>query len=208
MTAVVSKPWEPSIPTFSAGATTPSTYIYLYLDGRELNLTVIPQQWDLEETLYDYDQTLNPILQALTYDSDFVYQVVNDNVYINNRMGKFYFRLGSGKYLYWQASLVGDDAFAFTDENGEYLLDGNGDYLTSIRGNIGEEMNYIYVKATNTSSPVTSSAKLRIYLFDSDNHAIVALPIVPNWLFLNATYTGAGGATERVQEWTVVQAAN
>ena len=178
--------------------------INLYLDGRELNLTVIPQPWDLLETVYDYDQTLNPILQAITYDSDFAYQVIDGKVYINNRMGKFYFRLGSGKYLYWQASLIGDDAFAFTDENGEYLLDDNGDYLTSIRGNIGEEMNYIYVKATNTSSQVTSSAKLRIYLFDSDNHAVVALPR-EDWLFLNSMYTNG---VDRVQEWTVVQAAN
>lgn len=182
--------------------------INLYLDGRELNLTVIPQQWDLQETVYGFDQTLNPIIQALTYDSDFVYDQIADNVYINNRMGKFYFKLGKGMYLYWQASLIGDDAFAFTDENGEYLKDENDNYLTSIRGDIGEEMNYIYVKATNTASQVTSKAKLRIYLFDSNNHAVVALPKTdPEWLFVNSKYN-ENGQEKRVQEWTVVQPAN
>ena len=183
--------------------------INLYLDGRELNLTVIPQQWDLTETLYDYNQTLNPILQSLTYDSDFVYEVIGDNVYINNRMGKFYFKLGSGMYLYWQASLIGDDAFAFTDENGEYLTDDQGNKLTSIRGPIGDEMNYIYVKAINTSSEVTSRAKLRIYLFNSEDRAVVALPRTdPDWLFVNAKYNDENNQEVRVQEWTVVQSAN
>ena len=183
--------------------------INLYLDGRELNLTVIPQQWDLTETLYDYNQTLNPILQSLTYDSDFVYEVIGDNVYINNRMGKFYFRLGSGKYIYWQASLIGDDAFAFTDGNGEYLTDDQGNKLTSIRGPIGDEMNYIYVKAINTSSEVTSRAKLRIYLFNSEDRAVVALPRTdPDWLFVNAKYNDENNQEVRVQEWTVVQSAN
>ena len=135
--------------------------------------------------------------------------MIEDKVYINNRMGKFYFRIGKGKYLYWQASLIGDDAFAFTDENGEYLLDSDNGYLTSIRGDIGDEMNYIYVKATNTASQVTSSAKLRIYLFDSDNHAVVALPRTnPDWLFLNAKYIDGNGDEQRVQEWTVIQTAN
>lgn len=183
--------------------------INLYLDGRELNLTVIPQQWDLQETVYGFDQTLNPIIQALTYDSGFVYDQIAENVYINNRMGKFYFKLGKGMYLYWQASLIGDDAFAFTDENGEYLKDENDDYLTSIRGDIGEAMNYIYVKATNTASQVTSRAKLRIYLFDSNNHAVVALPkLDPEWLFVNSKYNDENGDEKRVQEWTVVQPAN
>lgn len=180
--------------------------INLFLDGRELNLTVIPQQWDLHETMYDYNSQLNPIIQSLTYDSDFVYDVIGSNVYINNRMGKFYFKLGSGMYLYWQASLIGDDAFAFTDENGNYLLDDNGDYRTTIRGDIGDAMNYIYVKASNTSSPVTSRAKLRIYLFNSENHAVVALP-KDDWLFISSTYT-EGTETKYVQEWTVVQTAN
>jgi hypothetical protein len=182
--------------------------INLYLDGRELRLTVIPQPWDLNETMYDYNSTLNPVIQALTYDSDFVYEVIGSNVYINNRMGKFYFKLGPGMYLYWQASLIGDDAFAFTDANGNYLLDEKGNYRTTVRGDIGDAMNYIYVKAINTSSPVTSKAKLRIYLFNSENRAVVALPKPPDWLFLSSTFINDQNQTERVQEWTVVQTAN
>lgn len=181
--------------------------VNLYLDGRELNLTVIPQPWDLNQTVYDYNTFLNPVEQSLTYDSDFVYDVIGSNVYINNRMGKFYFKLGSGMYLYWQASLIGDDAFAFTDENGEYLRDDNGELLTSVRGNIGEEMNYIYVKAINTASQVTSRAKLRIYLFNSENRAVVALPR-SNWLFVSSSYINGEGQSVQVQEWTVVQTAN
>lgn len=180
--------------------------INLYLDGRELNLTVIPQPWDLQETVFDYNSFVNPVIQSLTYDSDFVYQVINDNVYINNRMGKFYFKLGSGMYLYWQASLIGDDAFAFTDENGEYLRNEDGSFKTAIRGNIGDDMNYIYVKAINTAAQVTSKAKLRIYLFNSENRAVVALP-KDNWLFVSSTYIDQG-EMKRVQEWSVVQSAN
>ena len=181
--------------------------VNLYLDGRELNLTVIPQPWDLHETTYDYNNFLNPVEQSLTYDSDFVYEVIDDNVYINNRMGKFYFRLGSGMYLYWQASLIGDDAFAFTDENGNYLWDEAGNLMTSVRGELAGNTNYIYVKAINTASKVTSKAKLRIYLFNSENHAVVALP-QPNWLFVSASYTDANGQPKRVEEWSVVQTAN
>lgn len=180
--------------------------INLYLDGRELNLTVIPQPWDLQETVFDYNSFVNPVIQSLTYDSDFVYQVINDNVYINNRMGKFYFKLGSGMYLYWQASLIGDDAFAFTDENGEYLRNEDGSFKTAIRGNIGDDMNYIYVKAINTAAQVTSKAKLRIYLFNSENRAVVALP-KDNWLFVSSTYIDQD-EIKRVQEWSVVQSAN
>lgn len=180
--------------------------INLYLNGSDLDLTVIPQPWDLQEIIYDINAPLNAIRQPLTYDGNFIYQWDRDKVYINNRMGKFYFRLDRGKYLYWQASLIGDDAFAFTDENGNYLLDDKGNFMTSIRGDISGEMNYIYVKATNTSSKVTSQAKLRIYLFDADNHAVVALP-QEGWLFINATYE-ENGQTKRVQEWTVVQSAN
>ena len=180
--------------------------VNLYLNGRDMDLTVIPQPWDLNEVVYDIDAPVNEILQALTYDADFIYQQIGDKVYINNRMGKFSFQLGTGKYLYWQASLIGDDAFAFTDENGEYLLDEGGNPKTSIRGDLSGARNYIYVKARNTSSPVTSQAKLRIYLFDAENHATVALP-TPDWKFINATYT-ENGQEKRVQEWTVVQTAN
>ena len=122
-------------------------------------------------------------------------------------MGKFYFRLGTGMYLYWQASLIGDDAFAFTDENGEYLKDDAGNYLTSVRGDISGETSYIYVKAINTASRVTNKAKLRIYLFNSENNAVVALP-KDNWLFVSSTYTDGSGNLHRVQEWNVVQTAN
>lgn len=181
--------------------------INLYLDGRELRLTVIPQQWDLYETVYDYNSFINPVEQSLTYDSDFVYEVIGSNVYINNRMGKFYFKLGSGMYLYWQASLIGDDAFAFTDANGEYLRDSDGNLMTSIRGDIGDEMNYIYIKAINTASQVTSKAKLRIYLFNSENRAVVALP-KNNWLFVSSSYLDGEGQLKQVQEWSVVQSAN
>lgn len=180
--------------------------INLYLDGRELNLTVIPQPWDLHETTYDYNTFLNPVEQSLTYDADYVYSVVEDKVYINNRMGKFYFRLGTGMYLYWQASLIGDDAFAFTDENGEYLRDDAGNLKTTVRGDLSGATNYIYVKAINTSSRVTSTAKLRIYLFNSENHAVVALPR-ENWLFVSASYI-KNNQTKRVEEWSVVQTAN
>ena len=145
--------------------------------------------------MFDYTTDINDVIQALTYDSAFIdYADAQGNVYINNRMGKFYFRLGQGKYKAWQASLVGDSAFGFTDENGNFLLDGNGNRVSSIRASIDPEvMNYIYIKAINSSSTVTSRAKLRIYYIDANNDVTAALNLVN---------------MQGVNEWTIVQNAN
>ena len=169
--------------------------INLILAGDKIELDVVPRPWELEETLFDYTSNINDVLQGLTYDSAYIdYADASGNVYINNRMGKFYFRLGTGKYIAWQASLVGDAAFGFTDENGNFLLDGNGNRVTSIRHGIDPAVtNYIYVKAVNSSSTVTSRAKLRIYYIDSNNEVTAALNLV---------------TLQGVNEWTIVQNAN
>ena len=169
--------------------------INLILAGDKIELDVVPRPWDLQETVFDYTTDINDVIQALTYDSAFIdYADAQGNVYINNRMGKFYFRLGQGKYKAWQASLVGDSAFGFTDENGNFLLDGNGNRVSSIRASIDPEvMNYIYIKAINSSSTVTSRAKLRIYYIDANNDVTAALNLVN---------------MQGVNEWTIVQNAN
>lgn len=169
--------------------------INLIVAGDKIELEVVPKPWELYDFDFDYNANINDVIQSLTYDSSFIdYADASGNVYINNRMGKFYFKLGTGKYASWQASLVGDAAFGFTDENGEFLLDGNGNRVSSIRCAIDPTvMNYIYIKPVNTESEVTGRAKLRIYLIDATGDAVVALNLV-NQL--------------GVTEWTIVQNAN
>lgn len=169
--------------------------ISLVLAGDKLDLVVAPRPWELEESSYVYTSEVNEIIQALTYDSATIdYADAQGNVYINNRMGKFYFRLNSGKYVAWQASLVGDAAFGFTDEHGNFLRDGSGTLVNSIRQNIDPDvMNNIYVKAVDNTATVTSKAKLRIYYLDVSNNVTVALNLVN---------------LQGVNEWTIVQNAN
>ena len=168
---------------------------YTIVAGDKMELDVIPQPWDLKEFDFDYNANINDVIQALTYDSSYIdYADAQGNVYINNRMGKFYFKLGAGKYASWQASLVGDAAFGFTDENGNWILDDHGNRVASIRGAIDPEvMNYLYIKPINTEATVTSHAKLRIYYIDATGDAVVALNLVN---------------LQGVTEWTIWQNAN
>ncbi len=169
--------------------------INLIVAGDKIELEVVPQPWDLREFEFDYNANVNDVIQPLTYDSSFIdYADASGNVYINNRMGKFFFQLGAGKYASWQASLVGDAAFGFCDENGNFILDEHGNRVASIRNAIDPEvMNYIYIKPVNTEASVTSHAKLRIYYIDATGDAVVALNLVEM----------AG-----VTEWTIWQNAN
>lgn len=167
----------------------------LIVAGDKIELDVVPRPWDLKEFEFDYNANVNDVIQPLTYDSSFIdYADAGGNVYINNRMGKFFFQLGAGKYASWQASLVGDAAFGFCDENGNFILDEHGNRVASIRHAIDPEvMNYIYIKPINTEASVTSHAKLRIYYIDATGDAVVALNLVEM----------AG-----VTEWTIWQNAN
>lgn len=167
----------------------------LIVAGDKIELDVVPRPWDLKEFEFDYNANVNDVIQPLTYDSSFIdYADAGGNVYINNRMGKFFFQLGAGKYASWQASLVGDAAFGFCDENGNFILDDHGNRVASIRHAIDPEvMNYIYIKPINTEASVTSHAKLRIYYIDATGDAVVALNLVEM----------AG-----VTEWTIWQNAN
>ena len=169
--------------------------INIIVAGDKMELDVIPQPWDLKEFDFDYNANINDVIQALTYDSSYIdYADADGNVYINNRMGKFYFKLGAGKYASWQASLVGDAAFGFTDENGNWILDDHGNRVASIRGAIDPEvMNYLYIKPIDTEATVTSHAKLRIYYIDATGDAVVALNLVN---------------LQGVTEWTIWQNAN
>ena len=169
--------------------------INLIVAGDKIELEVVPQPWDLKEFDFDYNANINDVIQALTYDSAYIdYADARGNVYINNRMGKFYFKLGAGKYASWQASMVGDAAFGFTDENGNFLLDEHGNRVSSIRNAIDPAvMNYIYIKPIDSEASVTSHAKLRIYYIDATGDATVALNLVN---------------MEGVTEWTIWQNAN
>lgn len=169
--------------------------INLIVAGDKIELDVVPKPWDLKEFEFDYNANVNDVIQPLTYDSSFIdYADAGGNVYINNRMGKFFFQLGAGKYASWQASLVGDAAFGFCDENGNFILDDHGNRVASIRNAIDPEvMNYIYIKPVNSEASVTSHAKLRIYYIDATGDAVVALNLVEM----------AG-----VTEWTIWQNAN
>lgn len=167
----------------------------LVVAGDKIELIVVPRPWDLREFDFDYNANINDVIQALTYDSSYIdYADAQGNVWINNRMGKFYFKLGAGKYASWQASLVGDAAFGFCDENGNFLLDDHGNRVNSIRNAIDPDvMNYIYIKPINTEATVTSHAKLRIYYIDATGDAVVALNLVNQG---------------DIREWTIWQNAN
>lgn len=169
--------------------------INLIVAGDKIEIDVVPQPWDLKEFDFDYNANINDVIQALTYDSSYIdYADAQGNVYINNRMGKFYFKLGAGKYASWQASLVGDAAFGFCDENGNFLLNEHGQRVNSIRRAIDPDvMNYIYVKPIDTEATVTSHAKLRIYYIDATGDAVVALNLVNQG---------------DIREWTIWQNAN
>ncbi|MBO7070461.1 MAG: hypothetical protein J6W09_04125 [Bacteroidales bacterium] len=169
--------------------------INLIVAGDKIELEVVPQPWDLKEFDFDYNANINDVIQALTYDSSYIdYADAQGNVWINNRMGKFYFKLGAGKYASWQASLVGDAAFGFCDENGNFLLNEHGQRVNSIRRAIDPDvMNYIYVKPIDTEATVTSHAKLRIYYIDATGDAVVALNLVNQG---------------DIREWTIWQNAN
>jgi hypothetical protein len=169
--------------------------INLIVAGDKIELDVVPRPWELKEFDFDYNANINDVIQALTYDSSYIdYADAQGNVWINNRMGKFYFKLGAGKYASWQASLVGDAAFGFCDENGNFLLDEHGNRVNSIRNAIDPDvMNYIYVKPINTEATVTSHAKLRIYYIDATGDAVVALNLVNQG---------------DIREWTIWQNAN
>ena len=169
----------------------------LYLQGSSMELTVVPRRWDVNEMTYDYSNEENERIQYLTYDSDYIDYAEGGNVYINNRLGHFYFRLGEGKYKYWQASMIsaeGSDVFGFCDSEGNFLYDTDGTTLLSIiRGPIDGSMSHIYMRAIDSSSTTGGKAKLRIYLFDSDDVPTIALDLV--------NMTG-------VTEWTIIQNAN
>ena len=175
--------------------------INLIISGDKIDLDVVPQPWELDDFEFDYNANMNEVTQALTYDSSYIdWADASGHVYINNRLGKFYFRLGAGKYSSWQASLVptggsSPGAFGFTDENGNWLLEDDGVTKVSyIRGSINPSVtNFIYVKAVDTEATVTSSAILRIYFIDAAGDATVALNLVNQ---------------RNVNEWTIVQNAN
>ena len=170
--------------------------INLIIAGDKLDVDVVPRPWELNDYSFDYNANINDVIQALTYDSSTIdYADAAGNVYINNRMGTFYFKLGAGKYSSWQASLVGDSAFGFTDENGNWLYESDGvTRVSSIRNPIDPSItNYIYVKAIDSSASVMGRAKLRIYYIDATGDATVALNLVN---------------MDGVTEWTIVQNAN
>lgn len=183
---------EGSIPGLFEGGK--SYTINLLLSGDRIELQVTPRPWTLEDQDFEYKGNINPIIQALTYDGNTVdHADYAGNVFIDNRMAHFYFQLGAGKYIGWQAILVGDTAFGFTDSNGEFLKE-NGERVASISGTIDPAVrNDIYIRAIDDGATVTSRAKLRIYYIDSNGEATAALNLVN---------------MDGVTEWTIVQNAN
>lgn len=164
-----------------------------------LELVLQTQPWEMSEFSYDYTTSDYSVIEHLTFDSDYMDYRIDDKVYINNRVGKFTFRVDGGKYLYWRASLIGDNAFAFTDQFGNYLTDTSGDLLTMLPGTLDPDVsNEIYIKALNTSSTVLSRARLRLYFYTGNNESVVPLNLI--------NLTDANG--DRILEWTVVQNAN
>ncbi len=169
--------------------------VNLLINSDALTLNVIPKPWDLANQDFDFTNVKNQFIQHLTYDGTTVESAdALGNINIGGRVARFYFTLGAGRYVRWQASLVGDPAFAFTDASGNILLDAENTPVSAVGGPIepGVETS-IYVRARNDAADVSSRAKLRMYYVDINGDVIVALDMVDK----------AG-----VTEWTLIQNAN
>ena len=169
--------------------------VNLLINSNALTLNVIPKPWDLDNQDFDYTNVKNQFIQHLTYDGTTVVSAdALGNINIGGRVARFYFTLGAGRYVRWQASLVGDPTFAFTDASGNLLLDAESTPVSAVGGPIepGVETS-IYVRARNGAADVSSRAKLRLYYIDINGNVIVALDMVDK----------AG-----VTEWTLIQNAN
>lgn len=173
--------------------------INFVLQGNDLDFELEVQPWALDTFTYEYTDANYSVIEFLTFDSDYMDYRIDDKVYINNRVGKFSFRVNGGRYLYWRASLIPNSAFAFTDKHGNYLTDTQGELLTMLPGSLDKDIsNEIYIKALNTSSTTLNSARLRLYFYDGEGHAVVPLNLI------NLKTSG----NESILEWTVVQNAN
>jgi len=170
--------------------------IGLILAGDKINLDVVPRPWTLDDVKYDYTAESNEKIQMLTCETSSVDDVdASGNVYVGSRVAHFYFCLGLGKYVGWQATLVGDAAFAFTDASGNFLYQDDGvTRVSSVRGGIDPTVtNHIYVRAIDPSASVTSKAILRLYYVDSNGKVTPAMDMVD--------ITG-------INEFTLIQYAN
>lgn len=177
-------------------------------NGTDVDLEFEVQPWEVFNRTYSYSEDDYQVIDWLTFDSEWIDYRVDNLVYINNRVGKFTFRVKGGKYVRWMAELRpspegnGTDGFHFTDKNGVPLTYPDGTELDELYGELGENVyNEIYVQARNLEAPKINAATLR---FTFDNNATPLEAVVP----LNLINQYYNGTTKRIQEWTVVQNAN
>ncbi len=178
------------------------------IGGNDVDITLEVQPWEVLNRTYSYSEDDYEVIDWLTFDSEWIDYRVDNLVYINNRVGKFTFRVKGGKYVRWMAELRpspegdGTDGFRFTDRNGVPLTYTDGTELDELYGELGENVyNEIYVQARNLEAPKINAATLR---FTFDNNATPLEAVVP----LNLINQYYNGTTKRIQEWTVVQNAN
>ena len=176
--------------------------------GNDVDLEFEVQPWEVLNRTYSYSEADYEVIDWLTFDSEWIDYRVDNLVYINNRVGKFTFRVRGGKYVRWMAELRpspagnGTDGFHFTDKNGVPLTYPDGTELDELYGELGEDVyNEIYIQARNLEAPKINAATLR---FTFDNNATPLEAVVPLNL-INQLYNGT---TKRIEEWTVVQNAN
>lgn len=177
-------------------------------NGTDVDLEFEVQPWEVLNRTYSYSEDDYEVIDWLTFDSEWIDYRVDNLVYINNRVGKFTFRVKGGKYVRWMAELRpspegnGTDGFHFTDKNGVPLTYPDGTELDELYGELGENVyNEIYVQARNLEAPKINAATLR---FTFDNNATPLEAVVP----LNLINQYYNNTTKRIQEWTVVQNAN
>ena len=194
---------EPLTRTFAANFEAGRRYdMNLVLQGNEMELQLEVQPWELNDFSYEITDADYAVIEGLTFDSDYIDYRIDDKVYINNRVGKFTFKVNGNRYLYWRASLIGDKAFCFTDKNGAPLLDTEGEYISMFSGELNKDVrNEIYIKATDPQSTTMNKARLRLYFYYRDGADLRAK--VP----LNLIEIKTSGG-DPIQEWTVVQNAN
>ena len=177
-------------------------------NGTDVDLEFEVQPWEVLNRTYSYSEDDYEVIDWLTFDSEWIDYRVDNLVYINNRVGKFTFRVKGGKYVRWMAELRpspegnGTDGFRFTDKNGVPLTYPDGTELDELYGELGEDVyNEVYIQARNLEATKINAATLR---FTFDNNATPLEAVVP----LNLINQYYNNTTKRIQEWTVVQNAN
>lgn len=168
--------------------------VNLNIEAKNLDLTLVVQPWALSETVYD--DTNKPVtiivpstgkltwLKTENYDIDDRDMLSQGLVYINSHYAAATFQITAPQGATWTASLLpvkgNDNAFIFTDENGNQINTPTGEV------GVGDShVGMIYVRASNLTTSVENRAVLRFYVTTAGKQTAIVRNLTPydNTLF-------------------------